>query len=422
MQEYLKHKVRNNFILKNRIRHVAGLHQLDRIALKSYENEQFLELFRYAYQKSAFYRSYYQEHGIQLNDIKSLDDMKRLPFITKDMVRKASRQLFTCHPKLTMKGFTSGTSGSPLVVYRSLKAIIEENAYVVYFREMHGIREGDRIVSMRGNLDKDTLSYFNKAENILYLSSYNINEQTITQYRKLITEFAPKAILAYPSSLEMLANAFSNQGWSMEIPVAITSSETLYQFQREKIRNILGAETFDWYGNAERTIAAEELPGHEYFLVPGYGIAEKENGQLLTTSLINRAFPLIRYEVGDSLEWTENDADKGKGHPASARVLRLEGRQDDFVVLPDGSRVGRLDIAFKGVNHLLYAQIIQNDTASLLVHLVPGTLFGSADRQLLLANLSSLLGTTLKIVIRDVAVADIKKTASGKFKLVISNL
>ncbi|MBL7736744.1 MAG: phenylacetate--CoA ligase family protein [Chitinophagaceae bacterium] len=423
MISFLRHKSRFNFLFDAEVRKASRLHHLSADALREYENQAFLKLVRHAFKKSPFYRTYYQQQGISAGDIKSLDDIRLLPVITRQIVRDNGEKILTCPKLFTVKGYTSGTSGTPLVVYRSFRSIIIENAYVWYFRNAHGVNHDSGLVYLRGNLDNSKLFEWDKSSNSLYLSSFNINAANIDVYKKLIDEFKPKGIMAYPSSLELLSNELSKKGLKLNIPIAITSSETLYDFQREKIKEFIGAETFDWYGNAERTIAIEEWTRGRYHLVPGYSIVEfGPDEDIITTSLINFAFPLIRYRVTDSLELADNQPPPSDQYPSTRLMGRIEGRIDDFVHLESGQKIGRLDIAFKGVNNILLSQIIQDHISGIRVNIVANERFGENDKNQLVHNLRSLLGAAIQIDVRIVGDKDIIKTAKGKYKLVINRL
>jgi len=419
INSWLKFKLRNNFLLRKKIKEVELLHGMSYIQLREYKNRKFIALFNHAINNTKFYRQYYEEFGININTIKSIDDIKNLPCISKETVRKHYDTIKSAYSLLGSKGYTSGTSGSPLMVYRSYDSILNEQAYLCYFRKMHGIHPSDKVISLRGNLDRSITHRYNKHENTLYLSSYNINSETIALYRDLIIEFTPKAIYAYPSSLEILSNELQKCNTKIHISVAITSSEMLYDFQREKVKNVLGAEIFDWYGNAERTIAIEQAPDMEYYEVPGYAIIEQEDDRLLTTSLINNAFPLIRYEVNDKIVFDQQISSQHSSFINSAKVASIMGREDDVVFLADGTHIGRLDIAFKGVKNIRYAQIHQETVGQITVNVVP--MNAPFDKRQLESNLRKLLGDIV-IQFNEITFAAIQKSKAGKYKLVINKL
>jgi phenylacetate-CoA ligase len=84
--------------------------------------------------------------------------------------------------------------------------------------------------------------------------------------------------------------------------------------------------------------------------------------------------------------------------------------------------VGRLDVAFKGLNNMRYAQIIQEKTSALIVNIVVTPAFGLQDQELLLGNLRKRVGDSLSVTFNKVEEKDIIKTKAGKFKLVVSRL
>jgi phenylacetate-CoA ligase len=327
-------------------------------------------------------------------------------------------EISTVPVRFLKQAFTSGTSGSPLVVYRSAVCILKENAYLWYFKISHGLNIGDPIISMRGNLDNKTLHYYNKSENTLYLSSYLLTKTNIKTYAQLIADFKPKGILSYPSSLFTLVNLLEETGLKAHIPLLFTSSETFYPFQKEKIEKVLGGKSFDWYGNAERSLALGQCEAGNYHEMPLYSINEFTGDGAIATSLINKSFPLIRYHVEDTFQMMTTECACGRGTGISS----VEGRVDDVVMFYDGSQVGRLGLAFQGINNLRYAQIIQEDLAGITVNLVTTPEFTKADQDLILKKLKLRLNNSLIITFNKVQEDAIIKTKAGKYKLVISRL
>jgi phenylacetate-CoA ligase len=202
------------------------------------------------------------------------------------------------------------------------------------------------------------------------------------------------------------------------VPLLFTSSETLYPFQREKIEKTLNARIYDRYSTAERTILLHECQYGNYHAAPKYGISEFLNRGVITTGFINRAFPLIRYQIDDSFRFMDKPCECGKG----VGIASIEGRVDDVVMLEDGTRIGRLGVAFQGIPHLRYAQIIQDNTSVINVNVVTAPQFKEADQHLLEKKLRQRLNESLHIKFNKVDEQDIIKTHSGKFKLVVSKI
>ena len=379
------------------------------------KKEKAVELIRFAKRHSSYYRELYKD----VNTDRPFDDFYNdLPNIYKKDIIKHRNEMCTTLPFLLKEGQTSGTSGTPLSVYRSPGSIIRENAYLWYFRMMHGLNIGDPVISMRGKLDSSTLSYYNKAENILYLSVYLLSPANIGKYAKLIKEFQPKGIFTLPSSLFTMVNLLEQAGHDVTIPTVITASSTLYPFQREKIERILHAEVFDWYGNAERTITMGQCKHGNYHEFPMYSLTDFRSNGVISTALTNRSFPLIRYFVDD--KFTLLNQPCACGRPRA--IKSVEGRFEDAVVLADGRLINGLGIGFQGIKNLQYAQIIQEVVNEITVNLVTSPGFSKEDEAIILKRLRQRLDDSVVITFRKVKEDEIIKTAAGKFTLIISKL
>jgi len=381
----------------------------------AFKQEKAIEMIRFAKKHASFYRQRYRNIDLDrpFNEVYS-----QLPVITKKDVLENRNALCTTLPLFLKEGQTSGTSGTPLSVYRSPGSIIRENAYLWYFRMMHGLNIGDPVISMRGKLDRTTLSYYNKAENILYLSIYLLSAENIRKYAALIRDFQPKGIVTLPSSLYTMVNLLEQEGLDVTIPTVITASSTLYPFQRERMERVLHAKVFDWYGNAERTITLGQCSHGNYHEFPMYSLNDFMPHGVVTTALTNRSFPLIRYFVDDEFTLLDGPCPCGK----TKAIRSIEGRFEDAVVLADGRLVNGLGIGFQGINHLRYAQIIQDVVNEITIHLVTAPGFSKEDEGMILKRLRQRLDDNVLIRVKYVSDEEIIRNPNGKFTLIISRL
>ena len=417
MNELVKYYSKNNIITSRKFKEISQLYQLDQNQLLTRYNDAFIAIFKRAYNNSEFYKNLYRGHGISPSDIKDITDIKKLPIIDRQIIKHQVNNIYNGFDFMKVKGLTSGTSGVPLTVYRTPVNIATEQAYIRNYRQMHGFKAGQPLLSIRGVLGKNTHHEYYKRANILYISSPNINEKTIEEYYKLITDFGPVAIEAFPSYLYKICNELEKKGLSLDIPNAFTSSEMLYDFQREKIEPFLNTKIHDWYGNVERTIGIAQDASNKYYPLPLYSINEFEKDRIITTGLINRNFPLIRYAVDDRITVKSNDF---LNNLVSPEIIRIEGRAGDTVELRDGSIVGCMDHAFKGINHLDCAQIHQYDVMKPLeVKLVVTPSFEPEDEKQLLSHLVRMLGENMPISFTYCKRDDLTFSANQKYKLII---
>lgn len=416
IKETAKYLLRCYPVIRPYIKRVDAMYEMSNEELKNRNEERFLYIFRRAYDKSSFYHRLYTEAGIKKEDIKCLEDIKKLPVITKDMVKKYATEMLTVPKWQVIAAHTSGTTGTPLTVYESWSSIWWSQAYIYAARLRNGFKEGDALVSLRGNLDRNTMHMKVHVRNTLYLSSYCINKDTVQSYYDLIIKHKPVAIEGYPSSLYTLALCMNEVGLKLSIPIAFTSSETLLSYQRTFIEKQLGTEIFDNYGMTERTIYLKEANNHlGYYELPGYSINEYLEDGEICTSLINSAFPLIRYRSNDVVELADFDAD----HP-QVIVKSIEGRKEDFLICKDGAHIQRLDFIFKGVNHVKYGQLIQENNGFLNVNIVTDCGFTEEDENTIIKNVQLRIGkANIDFKINHINEAELVYTKRGKFKFLV---
>lgn len=376
---------------------------------KLLQNELFMHMVHKVVTKNSFYQRFYGEYGVNFSLIQSIDDISMLPELNKEVIRDVVDELYMGGVFKT-KGYTSGTTGSPLEVWRSAKSVWKEAAYIQTFRELNGHKLGDSCISLRGDLGREKMFRYDQSINTCFLSSYHINPLNTNFYLEKLKQHQPNAILAYPSSVYALALLLDEINEQFYIPLVFTSSETLYSFQKELIQRVFGCEIFDRYGNAERTISLEQQKDGNYVESPLYSINRFEKERVITTNLFNFDFPLINYVVEDGFELNKDST-----------IAKIHGRKDDVVVLSDGSSIGRLDIAFKGIRNLKEAQIIQDSLTVIRVNIIVTSGWEQNDQNKLIANLRKLIGETIHIQINMVEPEEIIRTSANKFKLVINN-
>ena len=413
---YAENKLRYNHYFKRELKAANEQKLWKPEALRERQEFAFQALVHQAYYKSPFYRHLYDQHNVDISKIKKIEDIERLPILTKNDIRDHINTIFIGSRLNRSTAHTSGTTGSPLTLYRDYQSIVKEAAYQWSHRMNFGYEVGMRTVTLRGNLGKKQMECFDPHSNTLYLSSYNLSQNNAEWYYERIRDFAPQAILAYPSSLETLANYFQGMGKSLHVPLSFTSSESVYAHQREKIEPVFNTKIVDWYGNAERTIALEQNTLGLYDELPLYSVNEIFDDHAITTSLINFSFPLIRYRVDDVFVTTNTEA----GGPKI--IESIQGRSNDYLLLPDGTRVGLLCNAMKGIDHLLFAQIVQEHNQSFTLRLVVNDHFTEKNEQQARNNIIKRVGERALFDVEYVREDEIIRSKSGKFKMIVNSV
>lgn len=419
LKETAKYALRSPWVIRSYINEVEALYAMSPEQLRERNEKRFLEIFNFVYDKSPFYHRLYKEAGINKEDITCLDDLCKLPIVTKDMVKRYGLEMLTTSHQKVIKGDTSGTTGTPLRVYRNWKTIWTEQAFLYCARKRNGFTYGQRLVSLRGNLTKRDMSLKVHISNTLYLSSYNITRVNTQFYYNQIKRFQPIAIEGYPSSLYALALILRDAGLKLSIPVAFTSSETLLDHQRSVIEEIFRTEIFDLYGMTEGCILLNEIATHKgYYEMPGYSINEYIEDGAICTSLINTAFPLIRYRINDIIKIADVKLEKNP----QVIIKSIEGRKEDIILCKDGARLERLDFLFKGIKNVRFGQLVQDENNLLHVRIVPETGFSASDKRQVERNLLDRVGNAnLDYAIELINESQILYSSRGKFKYIIKS-
>jgi phenylacetate-CoA ligase len=145
--------------------------------------------------------------------------------------------------------------------------------------------------------------------------------------------------------------------------------------------------------------------------------APGETGDLVLTGLLNEVMPMIRYRIGDQAALCSVPCACGSAFTALESIV---GREDDYIVTPEGNYVGRLDPLFKGLSGLVEAQIVQESVDQIQILVVPSGEFDGRSRAALIQSLRDRVGLNMSIDVR--LVESIPRTKNGKFRSVMSKV
>lgn len=421
-KETVKYILRSKLFIHKYIVEIDKLYNMSPTELKLRNEKVFLNIFKEAYNKSPFYHKLYTEHGIKINDIKCLEDINKLPIITKDMIKRHTDEIPTKSKYKLIKNHTSGTTGTPLTVYEDWPSIWREQAYFYCYRKRCGYEYGkDIIASLRGHLDRNTNSLYINISKTLFLSSYNLSDKVIQEYFILLKKYKPQAIEGYPSSLYNLARLLEKNNFDITIPLAFTSSETLDINKRQYIERILHTKIFDHYGNTERTIRLEETKEHNgYYEDPGYSINEYKTEHIITTSLINSSFPMIRYRVDDIIQLKANAKRDSVTEPT---IQGIDGRTTDCIIGLDGTNFSGAALTYfaKAIPNIQTVQLIQSKIGYMDICIVPNKEFSKKDNEDISNVVDKIFGlNNINYIIKIIEPADLQYSKNGKLSLVVS--
>lgn len=410
--------------------------------LRSYQDEQLARLIAYNYRHVPYYRRIMDERGLKPQDIVSTADLVKLPLLTRQDIKDHFTELLSDEYTLAKvkKGHTSGTTGSPLEICYSDGLVYLTYAMLDRHYAWAGVRmnvRGDRVAVVRGNpivplgQNKPPFWRYNYLHNQVLFSSFHMSPQNLPHYIAELRRFGPRVLDGYPSTLYVVAKFLQNTGQKLKLHAVISSSETLYDFQREVIEQSFDCKVFDYFAAAERVAFSGECERHEgHHLADEYGVTEildaegrtvecGKTGILVATSLHNYAMPMIRYVTNDMSSLKVQRCSCGRGLPLMDDVTT---KAEDLITLRDGRLISPsvLTHPFKPLTSIAASQIIQEDIDTVRIRLVAGPAYNEHDEQELIHGMKERLGESVDIVIEK---ADaLERTKAGKFKWVISKV
>tara|TARA_R110001592_G_scaffold148193_1_gene372970 strand:- start:1432 stop:2781 length:1350 start_codon:yes stop_codon:yes gene_type:complete len=421
------------FFLNNRIKLLNKRAKFSCEEMDKLQNDLLLRSLLAAKKKIAAYQ--YLELPSTSAEIKKYIN-SHCPIVTKsDLLQK--RALF--YPNggkvkfLQIIGKSSGTTGTPLEVYRSYSSILWENSFVKRYWQSYCNIKGIKRATLRGdqivndNHCKKIYWFFNKFENQLILSSRHLTNETCADFISVINQFSPDILQAYPSTAFQLSQyAVSNQ-LNIKIPFVFTGSEMLYQYQREVIENTIG-RVCDFYGMAERVAMATECRFKNLHINSDYSYVEilddddnptDDEGYIVGTTLHNLVMPLIRYKLSDRTKWKKGQCECGSNYPM---IEPIGGKFEDILYDINKNPISPslITFAFKGVSHIEKAQVAQTEVDKWIIRVVPTVNYQPKDGEQIIYNLLNLVSKKINIEIN--IVNEICKTKAGKFRWVVNEM
>jgi len=430
---------------------IKKLHELketqwwSRKELQELQNEKVQRLVWHAYKNVPYYRRILKERCLLPQDIRTVEDLQKLPVLRKKDIRKHfSDQLIAKNidkRELSMSR-TAGSTGEPLFFYLDKNSLSYCSAAFYRFLEWMGLDIGDQIIKMWAGpeLGRSRESFIARLKERMLrvetLNSLRMGEDRLEVYAAKIISQKPKLLYGYGSSIFMLAEYMIKKKISIPHDMAVTTtSEVLQPEQREQIELAFNTSIFDLYGCGEINSIACECEKHKgLHIALEHVIVEVINehdgsqadgvGSLLITDLENYSMPLIRYMNGDRSRFLKGGCSCGRDLPL---IDHIDGRTYDIVIGTNGNSIyggffnkivlGKLDwiSRFK----IKQYQVVQETEKDISIKIMSEIRPGREDERALVKIIQDYLGE-MSVEFR--YVKDIPPGKSGKRRFVISKV
>ncbi|MEW5746927.1 MAG: phenylacetate--CoA ligase family protein [Nitrospirota bacterium] len=399
----------------------------------------FKRLLDHAYAHTAYYRERMRSCGVVPDDLRSWEDMARLPLLTKDDIRKHKDSMIarTVPKEKLMPKKTSGSTGVSLEFFVDEESLQWKRACALRHDRWTGWEIGERIGAVWGNPEykKSWRGYVRNAllERYTYLDTLKMDERAMADFHSRIRRKRPTLLFGHAHSLYLFAQFLEAKGLAAIRPKGIISSAmVLHDFERAAIERVFGCKVTNRYGCEEVSLIACECREHrglhinmdtlvvEFLNEEGRQARAGEAGALVITDLTNVGMPFIRYRIGDVGVPSDRVCACGCTYPL---IESLEGRAADYIVTAEGSFISGISLTenfamlLGGIRQL---QIVQEALDRLVFRIVRGERFSAAELKELDRLVVQRFGQSMRYSVE--FVDSLQQERSGKYRFCISKV
>lgn len=347
-----------------------------------------------AYANVPYYRKKYDDHGVDISSIRTLDDLRKLPIITKDEIREqfphgiVSRKyrLEDCHYSAT-----TGSTG------RSLPFVFSKSTFAFYIATglrmytIIGYRPWHKLVYIKYTpINYPRLGPFFRTQHIP--STISVDEQI-----EILRGSNPDLLIGYASLIFEIAQKMTPEDLKLIRPKFIgLNSELSTKDQRDFISQVFNCPVYDEYSTEETWMVASQCREGNYHLFIDNvwvefldkdlnPVGPGEEGEIYLTTTRSPAMPFIRYRIGDIGKYSDKKCTCGLGFPL---IEEFSGRADDSFILPSGTYVSSLKVLntftkfIKKYLHLMEEfKVIQKEPGLIVIQFVKGKEFNEEHLQ-----------------------------------------
>jgi phenylacetate-CoA ligase len=335
---------------KNDNFHNALMETASRKELQELQSRRLRSIVKHVYQSNATYRRLFDEHGVSPEDIKTAEDVVKLPMTSKDILRESYPLKLACVPRsqIVEMHMSSGSTGTPVVMPYTRNDLDQWAECMARCYRMAGALPGDatQITPLFGLFNGGFGMYHGaRAAGLFVIPAGPGN--TARQIR-LARDLKTRVFTAVVSYGIRLMEVLQEQKETLpDLEIGIFGAETFSESMKKRISGGLDIDVFDIYGMTESGgvgTLGMDCPSHDgihvwedqYILEiidpkTGEAVDDEEEGELVFTSLTREALPMIRFRTADLTRIISRDAcDCGRTH---LRIAPITGRRDDMLIV-----------------------------------------------------------------------------------------
>jgi phenylacetate-CoA ligase len=405
--------------------------------LELHQVERLRTLLTRAGKKVPFFQTLFRELRFDPGSVSSLHDLERIPFLTKEVIRRNLEDLESEGAGLRLFN-TGGSTGEPLQFFIGKERVTHDVAAKWRATRWFRVDIGDPEIVVWGSpielgaqdRVREIRDRFLRTE---LLPAFEMSEKRLDEFLDRIAAVKPKMLFGYPSALSLIAEHAAARNRDMRsagVKVAFVTAEQLFDHQKKAIADVFDCFVANGYGGRDLGFVAHECPEGGLHVTAedviveivdedGRGVPRGEKGEIVVTHLASGDFPFVRYRSGDMGTLSEWLCPCGRGLPLLEAV---HGRTTDFVIAEDGTVMHALAViyAVRDVPGIRNFKVVQEDRSFTRVLLVPENGFSQEAEEKIRGRLSERLGRGVRISLE--RVDEIPRSASGKHRYVESRV
>lgn len=405
--------------------------------IRAYKEEKIFRILEQAYNHCPYYREKYNEAGLSPADFKQLEDLQKFPILTKEEIRQNWDGMVADNvsKKNLIKFNTSGSTGKALDFYWTKYSSAFYWAVDQRYKNRFGFNFGNICINFSGrpivpiSTSKPPYWRYDMVLNRYFINMHQLSGKKIKEIVNWIDSKKIDNFIGYPSIMTALANEIIEKNINLNFPPKhiFTGAEKLYDNQRIILEQVFkGVKIHELYSFSEQAAIATHCKNSVYHEDFEIGHMELNNpvtvenglqGEILATGFANLGMPFIRYQNGDTAVFSNKKCSCG----LNTQIIEdIVGRNEDYIITPEGLHLQRLDYIFKDSYDVKECQVVQEQLGEIILRVVKRDSYNVSSEKKLLLNISQWVSPSIKVKFE--YVNEIPRTKAGKFKAVVSKL
>jgi phenylacetate-CoA ligase len=400
-------------------------------------------ILRHAYATSRYYQRAWQGIGFHPDDCRSFDDLRGLPFLTKDVIERNREEITSsaCSSDDLEVSYTGGTTGRQVAFYRDRRCTSLRIGRQLGILELCGYRSGDK----RGLIWGVHEEVQNHAKNLGLkgrirkfaggteaLCCAVMGEEKMLDFHSRLQRFKPDVLYGYPRAIAQYADFIVGRGLRpISVKTIICTAERLSESIRALLASVFDGEVFNLYCTREHGCIGFECGKHHglhidtgsvhvEIVADGRPVKQGEVGQIVVTDYCNFGMPFIRNRIGDIGRLSLERCGCGILLPM---LQSLDGRETDTLYRPDGAAVAGLMLTdlFWEKPEIKAFQLVQESLHKINLLVVAAGGYNDEVERAAVSEIRQFLGNGIAINVQKVAEIP-RSPNSGKYREVICKI